>query len=116
MSATGLPLAALFPVLPLEGWAIIAGIAGLVLIWFNRYIVFEKIMTVFIGVMFVTVVGLAIYVGPDVVETLKGLVPLLPPGSAFYTMGLIGGVGGTITMAAYGYWVNRSEERRVGKE
>ncbi|GAA1103747.1 Nramp family divalent metal transporter [Nocardiopsis composta] len=106
MSATGLPLAALFPVLPLEGWAIIAGIAGLVLIWFNRYIVFEKIMTVFIGVMFVTVVGLAIYVGPDVVETLKGLVPLLPPGSAFYTMGLIGGVGGTITMAAYGYWVN----------
>ncbi len=23
-----------------------------------------------------------------------------------YTLGLIGGVGGTITMAAYGYWVN----------
>src|SRR5690606_31719965 len=29
----------------------------------------------------------------------------LPPGSFFYTLGLIGGVGGTITMAAYGYWV-----------
>jgi Mn2+/Fe2+ NRAMP family transporter len=33
-------------------------------------------------------------------------VPSLPQGSAFYTLGLIGGVGGTITTAAYGYWVN----------
>ncbi|WP_017593637.1 Nramp family divalent metal transporter [Nocardiopsis potens] len=106
MSATGLPLAALFPVLPLEGWAVIAGLAGLALVWFNRYAVFEKIVTGFVGLMFVTVVGLAIYVGPNVLEAVKGLVPLLPAGSAFYTMGLIGGVGGTITMAAYGYWVN----------
>jgi Mn2+/Fe2+ NRAMP family transporter len=32
--------------------------------------------------------------------------PTLPPGSGFYTLGLIGGVGGTITMAAYGYWLS----------
>ncbi len=106
MSATGLPLAALFPILPLEAWAVLAGLTGLVLVWFNHYRIVEKIMTALVGVMFVTVVGLALYIGPDVVQTLQGLVPILPAGSAFYTMGLVGGVGGTITMAAYGYWVN----------
>jgi Mn2+/Fe2+ NRAMP family transporter len=35
-----------------------------------------------------------------------GLAPVLPEGSLVYTLGLIGGVGGTITLAAYGYWVN----------
>jgi Mn2+/Fe2+ NRAMP family transporter len=34
-----------------------------------------------------------------------GLVPRLPDGSVIYVLGLIGGVGGTITMAAYGYWM-----------
>lgn len=32
--------------------------------------------------------------------------PIVPAGSVVYTLGLIGGVGGTITLAAYGYWVN----------
>ena len=31
--------------------------------------------------------------------------PRLPEGSTIYVLGLIGGVGGTITMAAYGYWI-----------
>ncbi|WP_258862661.1 Nramp family divalent metal transporter [Marinitenerispora sediminis] len=106
MSASALPLAALFPVLPLWAWAMLCGVAGLVFVWFNQYAVFEKAMTVLIGLMFVTVVGLAVFVTPDIVATVKGLVPLLPQGSAVYTLGLIGGVGGTITMAAYGYWVN----------
>src|SRR3546814_8762326 len=52
------------------------------------------------------VVGLAIRVAPNFGEALGGLVPRLPDGSVIYTLGLIGGVGGTITLAAYGYWVN----------
>ncbi|RAJ71629.1 Mn2+/Fe2+ NRAMP family transporter [Streptomyces sp. Amel2xB2] len=107
MSSSGLPLQALFPdVLDLKGWAIITGLVGLVFVWFNRYAVFEKVMTVMIGVMFVVVVYVAILVSPDIPASLAGLVPVLPDGSLFYTLGLIGGVGGTITMAAYGYWVN----------
>ena len=106
MSATALPLAVLFPAVPLEAWAMLAGVSGLIIVGLNRYLVFEKIMTAMVGVMFVTVVGLAFVVGPNFVDALKGLVPMLPEGSAFYTMGLVGGVGGTITMAAYGYWVN----------
>jgi Mn2+/Fe2+ NRAMP family transporter len=107
MSSSGLPLDALFPgVLDLKGWAIITGLIGLVFVWFNRYAVFEKVMTVLIGIMFVVVVYVAIRVSPDIGASFAGLVPVLPDGSIFYTLGLIGGVGGTITMAAYGYWVN----------
>ncbi|MCA0144437.1 Nramp family divalent metal transporter [Blastococcus sp. LR1] len=106
MTSSALPLAALFPALSIPAWGIICGLVGLTIVWFGNYRVFEKIMTVLIGVMFVIVVGLAILVVPDLGATLSGLVPRLPEGSAVYTLGLVGGVGGTITMAAYGYWVN----------
>ena len=105
MTATALPLAALFPVLDLKVWAILAGLVGLGMVWFNSYPVFEKVMTALVAVMFVTVVGLAVIVTPDIPAMLRGLIPMLPEGAAYYTLGLIGGVGGTITMAAYGYWI-----------
>ncbi|MCX5410437.1 Nramp family divalent metal transporter [Streptomyces sp. NBC_00059] len=107
MSSSALPIVALFPDGPgLKTWAIITGLIGLVFVWFNQYAVFEKVMTVLIGVMFVVVVYVAIRVVPDVGASFAGLLPVLPDGSLIYTLGLIGGVGGTITMAAYGYWVN----------
>ncbi|WP_212908385.1 Nramp family divalent metal transporter [Streptomyces sp. TS71-3] len=108
MSSTALPLAALFPDTPggLKTFAIAAGLIGLVLVWFNRYHRFEKLMTVLIGVKFLIVVYVAIRVAPDLPAAFAGLLPVLPHGSVLYTLGLIGGVGGTITMAAYGYWVN----------
>ncbi|WP_093799318.1 Nramp family divalent metal transporter [Streptomyces sp. Wb2n-11] len=107
MSSSALPVVALFPDGPgLKTWAIIMGLIGLAFVWFNQYAVFEKVMTVLIGVMFVVVVYVALRVGPDVGASFAGLLPVLPDGSLLYTLGLIGGVGGTITMAAYGYWVN----------
>jgi len=107
MSSSALPIVALFPDGPgLKTWAIITGLIGLVFVWFNQYAVFEKVMTVLIGIMFVVVVYVAIRVVPDAGASFAGLLPVLPDGSLIYTLGLIGGVGGTITMAAYGYWVN----------
>ncbi|WP_329346379.1 Nramp family divalent metal transporter [Streptomyces microflavus] len=107
MSSSALPIVALFPDGPgLKFWAIGTGLIGLAFVWFNRYAVFEKVMTVLIGIMFVVVVYVAARVVPDVGASFAGLLPVLPDGSLLYTLGLIGGVGGTITMAAYGYWVN----------
>ena len=106
MSSTGLALAALFPGLSLQSWAIISGVAGFIFVAFNRYALFERVMKFFIGLMFVTVVTLAVLVAPNIGNALGGLVPTLPEGAAIYTLGLIGGVGGTITLASYGYWVN----------
>ncbi|MER7176079.1 Nramp family divalent metal transporter [Streptomyces mesophilus] len=109
MTSSGLPLFALFPdVMDLKWWALACGLVGLVFVWFNRYSVFEKVMTVLVGVMFVVTVYLAIRVTPNLADTFAGLLPVVPDAkdSVLNTLGLIGGVGGTITLAAYGYWVN----------
>ncbi|MFD0317007.1 Nramp family divalent metal transporter [Streptomyces flavalbus] len=109
MSSSALPLQALFPdVLDLKWWGVACGLAGLVFVWFNKYAVFEKVMTVLVGVMFVVTVSLAVRVTPNLPDLLAGLLPVLPDenDSVLNTLGLIGGVGGTITLAAYGYWVN----------
>jgi Mn2+/Fe2+ NRAMP family transporter len=105
MSAVGLPLNALFGGLSVRYWAMIAGVVGLVLVWAQRYHVFEKFMTVLVLIKFVSVVSVALLVSPNLGEVFSGLVPRLPEGSVVNVLGLIGGVGGTITMAAYGYWM-----------
>jgi len=109
MSSSALPLQALFPdVMDLKAWAVACGLVGLVFVWFNKYEIFEKVMTVLVGVMFVVTVYLAIRVTPNLADAFAGLLPVLPDekDSILNTLGLIGGVGGTITLAAYGYWVN----------
>ena len=105
MSSAALPLAAVFPVLPLWAWAILMGLLGFVMVWFGKYSTFEKITAVLVGLMFVTVVGLAIIALPNIPAMFAGLVPLIPDGGVLYTLALAGGVGGTITLAAYGYWL-----------
>jgi Mn2+/Fe2+ NRAMP family transporter len=104
--ATALPLAAMFPAVPFNAWAIGTAVVGLALVLLNRYAVIEKIMAGLVAVMFVSVVSAAVLVVPDVPDMLTGLAPTIPDGGVLYTLGLIGGVGGTITMAAYGYWIN----------
>lgn len=112
MSATALPLNALFPVLSIRVWGIIAGLVGFVLVGVGRYRFFERLMTVLIGVMFLTVVGSAIAVVSDVESLASGLRPQLPADSLIYVLGLLGGVGGSITLAAYGYWIREKGWRR----
>jgi len=104
MSATALPLNALFGGLSVRYWAMIAGVVGLILVWLQRYRAFEKVMTALVLVAFVSVILIAVLVSPNLGEVFGGLAPRLPDGSVVYVLGLIGGVGGTITMAAYGYW------------
>jgi Mn2+/Fe2+ NRAMP family transporter len=104
MSSTALPLNALFG-LPIPVGAIISGLLGFVLVWFGRYALFEKVTAALVGLMFVVVVGLAIIATPNIPEMIKGLIPMIPEGGLFRTLALAGTVGGTITLAAYGYWL-----------
>jgi Mn2+/Fe2+ NRAMP family transporter len=105
MSSAAMPLAALFPFLDLKIWAVLMGLAGFTMVWFGHYVLFERITAVLVGMMFVTVVGLAVIAAPHIPGMLAGLVPLVPTGGVIYTLALAGGVGGTITLAAYGYWL-----------
>lgn len=59
--------------------------------------------------MFITVVGSAIVVLPDLADIIDTAIPTLPEGSLIYALGLIGGVGGSITMASYGYWLQENK-------
>ena len=104
MSASGLPLNAMVEGLSVRYWGMICGVVGFLLVLLGRYRTIEKIMMMLVVVMFVTVVGTAVLVVPDLGDIAAGLVPRLPAGSLVNVLGLIGGVGGTITMAAYGYW------------
>ncbi len=105
MAGTGLPLHSLFPALNVQTWGIASGLIGLALVWSGRYGLFEKVVSAMVLLMFVTMVGAAAITLPNLPELLAGLVPTVPDGGIFYVLSLAGGVGGTITLAAYGYWL-----------
>jgi Mn2+/Fe2+ NRAMP family transporter len=104
-SSCALAMRAMFPILPFWAWAMIHSILGFVLVLFGRYAFFERVMTFLVGIMFITVVGTAIITTPNITDIFNGLVPRVPEGSLFNVLGLIGGVGGTIAMVSYGYWL-----------
>jgi Mn2+/Fe2+ NRAMP family transporter len=104
-SATGLALNAMLPFLPVWGWAVVAAISGFALNAIGRYSVFERVMQGLVGLMFVTTVGAAIAVAPGLDDLSGGLVPSVPSGSLLYCLGLMGGIGATLTLASYTYWM-----------
>jgi Mn2+/Fe2+ NRAMP family transporter len=106
MAATGLAMYSLFPALSVTAWGVIAGVVGLALVWMGRYGIFEKVLSGMVLLMFVSMVTAAAITVPNLAEVATGLAPVIPAdGGLFYTLSLAGGVGGTITLAAYGYWL-----------
>ena len=105
MAGTGLALYSLFPQLSVAGWGIISGLLGLGLVWSGRYDRFEKVLTGFVILMFVTVLIAAAFTAPNLGEIMAGLLPHIPEGAMVNVLSVAGGVGGTITLAAYGYWL-----------
>lgn len=108
-SSCALAANALFPAVPFWVYVVVHPIAGAVLVLANRYELFEDIITAFILLMVVTVVGSAVFVLPQLGDIIATGIPALPGGSTIYALGLIGGTGGTITMASYGYWLSEKE-------
>ena len=119
MSATGATLHAMLPAFSeAKTGKIIFGAAaslvGLGLVWVGGYRLFDYVMRVCIGVMFVTVVLMAVLLWPGTGAVLEGLfVPRIPEAGGqgvTWTLALIGGIGGTLTVLCYGYWL-REEGR-----
>jgi Mn2+/Fe2+ NRAMP family transporter len=105
MAGTGLALHALFPVLGVKAWGIVSGVLGLLLVWSGRYGVFEKVLSGLVLLMFITMVFAAALTVPNLPEMVGGLAPRIPDGALLNVLSVAGGVGGTITLAAYGYWL-----------
>src|SRR5918997_747016 len=95
MSASALAFTAMFPILPLWAWAVLHGIFGFAVCITGRYKLFERIMMFFVVLMFVTIIGLAILLAPNLGELARGIVPTsFPEGSLLSVLALIGGGGG----------------------
>jgi Mn2+/Fe2+ NRAMP family transporter len=123
MSACGATLHAMIPVFdnPVDGknfFGIASSIIGLIMVYKGGYPLFEKAMHVCIGVMFVTAVVTAGLLWPGTAAVLQGLfvpgIPDLDGEGLTWTIALIGGVGGTVTVLSYGYWIR--EEGRMDSE
>ena len=121
MSACGVTLHAMIPLFDdaVHGKVVfgaLASLVGLGLVLAGGYELFDKIMRVCIGVMFVTVVVTAALLWPGTGQVLKGLViPAIPDAGGqglSWTVALMGGIGGTLTVLCYGYWIR--EEGRAG--
>lgn len=95
-------------------WGVIHALAGVALARVGGFSFFGRLMAACIGVMVVTVLGCAAVTLPRLdLSTVRAVHPLALRGEALaWTVGLIGGVGGTVTLLSYGYWIR--EQGRQG--
>ena len=109
MSAAGIVANTIFPVFSVGVWSVIHGVLALILVWNGGYFFLEHVMKIFIGLMFVCIVFCAVMVMPPFTEILAGIfIPKLPSGSLIFVFGVIGGVGGSVTIMSYSYWMQEA--------
>jgi Mn2+/Fe2+ NRAMP family transporter len=112
-STAALAVDAAFPdTLPVWAWAVLHAVAAFIIVGIGRYGLFELIMKTFAGLKFGIVILLAILLAPNLGELALGFVPRIPEGALINVLAIIGGVGGTYSLAAYNYWVRERGWRR----
>lgn len=106
-SACGLAAASLFPALSVPAWGAIHAVVAAVLVALNRYAHFQRVMKLLVAVMAGCVLGCAVLARPDLGAIGRGLlVPLVPAnGGGAQVLALLGGIGGSLTVICYGYWM-----------
>jgi Mn2+/Fe2+ NRAMP family transporter len=103
------------PVFSKNTWSVVHSLAGLALVWLGGFALFERLMQALIAVKFVAVLITAAVLVQDWRAVLIGLsVPRIPLGTLPWMLGVLGGVGGTVTLLSYGYWIQ--EKGRSGEE
>ena len=109
IAGTGLAAHALYPGISVELWGILHSFLALVLVMVGRYTLLEQLMKFFMGLMLLVVLICAVLVAPGVSGIISGLVPSIPDGSVIYILSVIGGVGGSVTLLCYGYWIRERQ-------
>ncbi|MFZ9681961.1 MAG: Nramp family divalent metal transporter [Cephaloticoccus sp.] len=113
-SACGVAAKALWPSSPwsTEVWSGLHAAAGYALVRWWGYRGFERLMQGLMSVMFVTVLLCAVLMPGDLGAIFEGLLwPTVPPGSVPLLLGAMGGVGGSVTLLCYGYWLREKQWR-----
>ncbi len=90
-------------------WGILHCLAAFLLLRLGNFRGFERIMSGLIIMMFITVPLAALLSRPHWGTVLEGImIPRVPDQGGAYVAGIIGGVGGTLTILSYGYWIRDS--------
>ena len=107
VSASALVPAAIFPSIPLAAWgALHAGVA-FVVVFVGRYQRFLSTVKALIAFKFVAVVAAAVIIAVRSGANWTAMTSR-SPFSTIDTLSLIGGVGGTVTLLSYGYWMREA--------
>lgn len=106
IAATGLAAHAMVPALSVEAWGVLHSLVAALLVVLGGYARFERLIKIFIGVMVVALVGCASWITPPPTLVRRTFLDAgIPDGGVPFVVGLIGGVGGSVTLLAYGYWI-----------
>ena len=110
-NATGLGIANLTGGRISQPWGAVAhSLFGFAFVWFGGYSGFEKLMKTLVAVMGFSILTCAILTLHDPLPALRGLVvPVIPAGSGLSVLSIIGGIGGSITMLSYNYWMREEK-------
>jgi Mn2+/Fe2+ NRAMP family transporter len=109
MAATGLGSYALWPILTVQQWGALFSLITAAIVWSGKWALFEGLMKFCIALMFVTVLGCAALVLPNAPGLLADIFrPSIPDGSVTTVVSVMGGVGGSVTIMSYGYWIREA--------
>jgi Mn2+/Fe2+ NRAMP family transporter len=113
-SASGLGIATLTHGAVPRSWGAVAhSIAGCAVVLAGGFKGFEKVMKALIVTMFFSIIACAALTFSAPAAFFRGLVvPSIPPGGGSSVLSVLGGIGGSIAMLAYNYWLR--EEKMVG--
>jgi Mn2+/Fe2+ NRAMP family transporter len=96
-------------------WGIVHSAVGLAIVRAGGFRAFEAVMSILAGLMVVTVLLTLILISPDWQDVVRGLaIPTVPRQGAGWLLAVMGGVGGTVTLLCYSYWIR--EKGRAGKQ
>ncbi|NAS30604.1 hypothetical protein GTQ40_06450 [Flavobacteriaceae bacterium R38] len=116
MAACGLAAHSIFPQLSIPVWGILHTLLAMALVLIGKYRFLENIMKVMIGIMFSTVIINLFLIDINWGEILISMiVPRVPEGSMTLLLGVIGGVGGSVTMLCYNYWLKEKGWNSISK-
>jgi Mn2+/Fe2+ NRAMP family transporter len=115
-NATGLGISNLTGGRIAQSWGgVLHSLVGFGFVLLGGYAGFEKVMKSLIGLMGFSILICAALTFQDPAGVLQGtFVPTIPDGAGLYVLSIIGGIGGSVTMLSYNYWMR--EEKLAGPE
>lgn len=127
-SACGVTLDALIPgppngTLAKFTFGSLCSVGGAVLVWVGGFRLFARVMAASVGIMVLVTITTAVISAPDLGAFARGLVVPTIPGvgsedpavsrpALAWTIAVFGGVGGTLTLIAYSYWMHEAGRSR----